>query len=108
MNTVPKEMPQYKSHKIVGALKIREIIFDSDLARAENRETDGSATITPEEEGYALFKVDHAYCLKHKPKSGGYYIVYEDGYKSWSPADAFEGGYTEIKQPVVDSNKEKQ
>ena len=90
------EMPKYQSHKQVWALKIKEIVFDHDLAKADNRETDGSATITPEDDGYAPFKVDHAYCRKHEPKVGGYYVVYEDGYKSFSPAEAFEGGYTKL------------
>jgi hypothetical protein len=27
---------------------------------------------------------------------GGYYVRYEDGYESWSPAKAFEDGYTRI------------
>jgi len=89
-------MPKYQSHKKVWALKIKELVFDHELAKADNRETDGSAMITPEEEGYASIRVDHAYVRKHQPKVGGYYVVYEGGYKSWSPADAFEGGYTRI------------
>lgn len=32
-----------------------------------------------------------------KGKVGGYYVVYEDGYESWSPAEAFEKGYTLIQ-----------
>jgi len=86
-------MPMYQSHKKVWALKIKEIVYDWELADVENRDT-GSAFITPEEDGYAPFKVDEAYLNKHEPKAGGYYVVYEDGYKSFSPADAFEGGYT--------------
>lgn len=27
---------------------------------------------------------------------GGYYVRYQDGYESWSPAEAFEEGYTRI------------
>lgn len=27
---------------------------------------------------------------------GGYWVEYEDGYVSWSPARAFEGGYTKV------------
>lgn len=96
MDGVSQEMPRYQSHKIVWALKIKEIVFDHDLAKETNRETDGSATITPEEDGYAPFKVDHAYCRKHEPKVGGYYVVYKGGYKSFSPADAFEDGYTKL------------
>ena len=70
--------------------------FDSKLASEENRETDGSAIITPEEEGYAPFKVNHEYVRKHNPQVGGYYVVYKDGYKSWSPAEVFEKGYTKL------------
>ncbi len=96
-NTPARQMPQYQSHKKVWALKIQRIEFDADLAKEEgNRETDGSATITPEEKGYAPFKVDSAYVSKHKPQEGGYFVVYDDGYKSWSPAEAFESGYTLI------------
>lgn len=89
-------MPRYRSHKQVWALKIAAIEFDRDRADAENRETDGSATITPVESGYAPLKVDAAYVRKHDPKAGGYYVVYADGYKSWSPAEAFEDGYTRV------------
>jgi hypothetical protein len=37
------------------------------------------------------------YLDKHSPQAGGYYVVYEDGYRSYSPAAAFEAGYTLIK-----------
>jgi len=88
------EMPKYKCHKEVWALKIKSIVRDSDKAREEQRETDGTAIITPEETAYAPFKVDANYMHKHKPEVGGYYVVYADGYKSFSPAKAFEDGYS--------------
>lgn len=91
-----REMPQYQSHKKVWALKIAKIELDSDVAQTEERETDGSAMITPEEEGFAPFKVDHMYMHKHKPYVGGYYVVYKGGYRSFSPAEAFDDGYTLI------------
>lgn len=91
------EMPRYKCHKEVWALKIAAIDFDRDAAQRENRETDGSATIAPAEKGYAPFRVDHDYVRKHKPEAGGYYVVYADGYKSFSPAKAFEDGYTLLR-----------
>ena len=96
MDGVSVEMPKYQSHKKVWALKIKEIVFDTELAKQSNRETDGSAIITPEEEGYAPFKVDRQYVNKHDPRVGGYYVVYDDGYKSWSPAEAFEKGYIKL------------
>ena len=91
-----QEMPRYKCHKEVWALKIGKIHLDQEDARQEGRDTDGHATITPEESGYAPFRVDAEYMRKHKPVVGGYYVVYADGYKSFSPAKAFDGGYTKV------------
>jgi hypothetical protein len=88
-----REMPKYQSHKQVWALKIKAIVRDGE---GENRESDGSAMITPEEEGYAPFRVEHEYMHKHKPEVGGYFVQYEDGYKSFSPAEPFESGYTRL------------
>lgn len=90
------EMPRYTSHKEVQALKIAAIEFDVDKARAEGRETDATAIITPAEPGYAPFKVSAIYVHKHAPRAGGYYVVYRDGYQSFSPSEAFEEGYTRI------------
>lgn len=78
-----REMPKYRSHKTVHALKIRAIELDGD----------GGGKIFPEESGFEPFAVSERYMDKHEPKPGGYYVVYADGYKSWSPAKAFEEGY---------------
>ncbi len=93
---VQREMPKYQSHKKVWALKIKEVFLDSVLAQTQQRETTGGALIVPVEEGYAPFTVNAEYVRKHDPKAGGYYVVYDDGYKSWSPAEAFESGYTKL------------
>lgn len=92
-DTPGMEMPRYKCHKEVWALKIKAIKRDGD----GQDQSDGSAIITPEESMYAPFKVDAAYMHKHQPQVGGYYVVYDDGYKSWSPAKAFEDGYSRIR-----------
>ncbi len=84
--SISREMPKYQSHKKVWALKIKSLVILDD----------GGATIIPEEEGYEIFYVNQEYVAKHKPQVGGYYVMYEGGYESWSPADAFEGGYTKI------------
>lgn len=94
--TTSREMPKYRCHKEVWALKVKAIEFDADKAKEEGRETDGSAMITPAEDGYAPFRVGHDYVSKHEPTIGGYYVVYADGYKSFSPAEAFESGYAQI------------
>ena len=77
-------MPAYRSHKIVHALKMKTIDFHAD----------GGATFVPEESSFAPIVLSVEYCTKHEPKAGGYYVVYQGGYMSWSPADAFEDGYT--------------
>jgi len=82
--TTEAELPRYTCHKTVHALQIRNIIPDSD----------GHAHLTFEERDYAPIKVNADWLNRHKPKSGGYYVVYEDGYTSFSPAKAFENGYT--------------
>jgi len=34
---------------------------------------------------------------RHKPQALGYLVAYQpDGYLSWSPAEAFETGYTQL------------
>jgi hypothetical protein len=86
MNSI--EMPKYKSHKELWALKIKSITNNEDK----------TATIIPYEEGYPAFIVEEDYLLKHNPQVNGYYVVYKDGYKSFSPADAFEEGNILIKQ----------
>ena len=88
MTAAGAAMPRYKCHKEVWALKI---------ASVRNPLSGGSAgIITPADDGYAPFEVEAAYFDKHKPQEGGYYVVYDDGYKSFSPASAFESGYTRI------------
>lgn len=88
MNEPQAEMPRYQSHKTAWALRIRDL--------KPRIPDDGTLLLTPDEDGYAPFVLDAAYVAKHKPEAGGYYVVYEDGYKSFSPAKAFEDGYTKI------------
>lgn len=83
------EMPRYKSHKEVHALKIRWVETpDGSIGERILHFTD---------EGFAPKAVSRQYSDKHDPRSGGYYVVYEDGYESWSPGDVFEAGYTRIE-----------
>ena len=86
------EMPRYKCHKIVHALKIDK------LKPPMPAEQGGSGlwAIVPLDIKYAPFTVSDEYMRKHHPQPGGYYVVYADGYKSFSPADAFEDGYTRL------------
>lgn len=95
-----REMPRYRCHKEVWALKIRSITYDADLAQKENRETDGSMTLVFEEDDkYGPMKVPAKFVPRTtagRPHSGWYFVAYKDGYQSFSPPQAFEEGYTKI------------
>lgn len=85
-------MKSYRSHKLVKAAKIERL------------------THRPDSDGFMLYfdgvpnaegrTVTWAWVERHMgPEQqnlvGGYFIEYPDGYQSWSPASAFEDGYTE-------------
>lgn len=78
MNTAI-EMPKYVSHKTVHALKI-ESVNGHELTFTDKR----YAPVTPAAEVFA----------RYTPVPGDYFVVYTDGYQSFSPAKAFEEGYT--------------
>jgi len=80
------QMPKYKCHKEVWALKISKVI----------EEIDGTGILEFSDARFAPRQMPSEYMEKHKPEAGGYLVQYEDGYLSWSPAEAFEGGYTQI------------
>ncbi len=51
--------------------------------------------------GLVAIGVSQEYMAKHDPQPGGYYVRYADGYESFSPAKAFEGGYATIPTDVL-------
>jgi hypothetical protein len=81
-----QQFPKYQCHKTVSAVKIVAVERDGE-----------GAIITPYGE-YAPFRVPISFVVKHSPHAGGYFVQYADGYQSFSPAEAFESGYTEEKQ----------
>jgi hypothetical protein len=81
-------LPKWQCHKVVEAARIAAI--------EPFRGTD-LRLVLDFGEGYleAVF-VSPAWLEKHDAKAGGYYVLYDDGYASWSPAEAFEAGYTRL------------
>lgn len=88
------EMPRYQCHKKVWALKIETVERHGE--NDPNVDTAESGFFVAADLGYGKIELDAEYMRKHNPQAGGYYVVYEDGYKSYSPAEAFESGYTRI------------
>ncbi len=89
------EMPKYKCHKEVHALKIQRMKFNGD---------NGDIELSFLDEGYADIIIDYPEAARIKQamqphiETGdtGYLVVYEDGYRSWSPTEPFESGYTRL------------
>lgn len=76
-------LPEYQCHKKVKAAQIIGIKPLPDCCVLELKIRDETI----------FYEVSDSYRVKHNPDFGGYYVRYEDGYESYSPAAAFESGY---------------
>ncbi len=81
------EMPKYRCHKVVRALRIGLV---------ELNPVTGEGILHPTDAGYTAINVTQGFMDQHRPGTGGYYVKYEDGYKSYRPAKAIKDGYTLI------------
>lgn len=84
-----KQLPLYHCHKQVHALKI--------LAITRSDRSTGKFTLQFTEAGYDAIEIDGEMTARYMPKTGDYYVIYADGYASFSPAKVFEQGYTRIE-----------
>ena len=91
MSVAMSPMPKYKCHKEVWALKIKEVVENTPPS-----ETPQAAQILLVFDRFAPMPISNEFYAKHNPQKGGYFVRYEDGYESYSPAKAFEEGYTKI------------
>jgi hypothetical protein len=85
------QLADWKCHKIVKAGKILEISGGYGI-------TTGGVVIVEDING-APCQVEmpaNAFA-RGMPHVGDYIVIYDDGYKSWSPAKAFEDGYDRIE-----------
>lgn len=79
-------LASWRSHKVVQAGKIKAISAEKGvIAELEVQMADGNVTVVKPSE--KLFARGNA-------EVGDYLVLYGDGYVSWSPALAFEEGYT--------------
>lgn len=84
MNT--SKMQRYRCHKVVHAGQITAMLPIAGGFRIEYLGTGGIA---------CFVNVKDAWAAKHAAaEAGGYLVVYEDGFMSYSPKKAFEDGYT--------------
>ena len=93
---VPIALPYYTSHKTVQAGQIVEIRPLQTALVGQPVITDLVVCFPAAEVNgpdATIIRVSAEYVGKHKPRVGGYYVKYADGYESWSPASVFEDGY---------------
>lgn len=87
-------MKKYRSHKVVEAAKIIAVRRLDDSF--ENAKAGFELTLegepTPVEVNYFWIRSGKP------PEAGGYFVKYADDYTSYSPAEPFESGYTEIPE----------
>ena len=78
---IPAIFETYQSHKVVKAAKIAQV------------RPSCCGTPALEFEDGSEMHVSEEWFIRHSPHKGGYCIVKDDGYRSFSPADQFERGY---------------
>jgi hypothetical protein len=84
------ELAQWQSHKIVRAGKV--------LPQQVEDTGEGTGVLTVEDVNGTPCRVvvPNNFFARGAPSPGDYVVIYDDGYKSWSPAKAFEEGYIRI------------
>lgn len=92
------ELPKWKSHKVVSGFKITEL--------APSQEDTGMILRGVHDDKPIEVHVSNQYVMRFTPSVGHYYVRYEDGYESLSPADAWEKGYLPVGTPVTISDSE--
>lgn len=83
--------PAYRSHKTVRAAQVLTVADDQ---RSAVVALPGDKDAAPTE----TVAVDPKMFARGVPKAGDYLVSYDDGYLSWSPRAAFEGGYTRLEE----------
>jgi hypothetical protein len=85
-------LPRWKCHKEVRGAKIEEIREHGDA---------GATFILHRADTDELIELDlnRAWIDRFKPHVGGYLVIYDDGYHSFSPGKQFEEGYRLIDDP---------
>lgn len=94
-NMMPAPMPLYTCHKQVRAARIVDVARvggPEDIIRLGFADNTPAAVFVVAD--WLVRRIDATTVDEAMAKAiGGYFIHYEDGYTSWSPADAFEAGY---------------
>lgn len=90
------ELPEYKSHKIIRSAKI--VAINPEMFDGQNTQIHpGALEVLVDSITYCITP-SSTFWNRCAPIIGGYYVVYEDGFDSYSPEKAFMNGYTRINE----------
>jgi len=95
MSQTAVELPRYQCHKQIRAAKIAEVTLHDPTGSNPPVEFAGGF-LHFEDKRIPCVAFDANFWNKHHPEKGGYFVIYTNGYISYSPAQAFEEGYTII------------
>ena len=87
------QLHKWKCHKEVWADRIRAVIV---LSPIDERIAPTNHDVTLRLDGGGEIGVSKTFIARGIPSVGDYFVQYDDGYQSWSPAKAFEEGYTRL------------
>jgi hypothetical protein len=88
-------LPRWRCHKEVSADRIKAIrLLDSE--RDTEVLPDGDSGTRWDLAGGTTVVVSNDLIARGTPRVGDYFVIYADGYESWSPRGAFEEGYDAI------------
>lgn len=93
---VAAQLPEYRSHKRVWAAKVVQVIDNSGENCEAAIKDDSFVVWVLDNGGYVHVSNDLKMRGGDNPACG-YFVKYADGFQSWSPARAFEEGYTRVK-----------
>lgn len=86
----PLNLPLYQSHKQVRGARITAIT-------RRGLKNEKRVLVFGELGRDVEVEISDEWFDRHKPERGGYYVVYADGYTSFSPPDAFELGNSRLE-----------
>lgn len=88
-------LPQWQCIKKVRGGEIVEISHPTDTRTGEI-----NLKIKIGEDQFHTVTVTMGYFNQHRPTVGGYYVLYDSGYESYSPGTEFDKGYVRLPEHV--------
>lgn len=91
--SVKHALKKYRSHKTVWAARIRQMFV------SEGKPEQWELCLIGEDDSTVVITMPDKWVRGRKAEAGGFFVEYEDGYQSYSPAEPFLAGNTPVNEP---------